>query len=196
MVTVRDATDADRVAVRDLHVESVRALGPRAYDDAVVRAWVGDEDRDPGVYPIGEPDVEFLVADRGGEVAGFGEVAPADPADYDVVAGDSGFDVASDGRNSDAPTDAAADSDAEAAHGEVRAVYVHPDHARRGVGTALLSELERRARKRGFEALVLTASLNAVPFYEHRGYEAVEELVYEFGGEAEGIAVVMRKRLD
>ena len=54
---------------------------------------------------------------------------------------------------------------------EVHAVYVHPDHARRGVGSALLAELEGFARGRGLETLDLQSSLNAVGFYERAGYE-------------------------
>lgn len=174
MVTVRDATDDDRIAVSDLHVDSVQELGSEAYDENVVRAWIGD-DRDSDGYPIGDADVEFIVAERDGEVAGFGEVGNVDPADYPALVDGS--------------------DDALAATGEIRAVYVHPDHARSGVGTALLAELERRAHRYGFDSLVLTASLNAVPFYEHHGYEAVAELVHEFGGEVEGGAVVMRTSL-
>lgn len=189
MVTVRDATDADRGAISALHVAAIRELGPAAYDDRVVDAWAGgsearstsgdrdasasdDEDRDPAGYPIGETDAAFVVAEVDGRVAGFGDVTGVDPNDYDVVA-----------------------EERADATGEVRAVYVHPDFARRGVGSALLAELERRARDRGFETLVLTASLNAVPFYERRGYAAVTTVTHEFGGEVPGDAVVMRRSL-
>lgn len=166
MVTVRDATDADRAVVRDLHVASIVSFGPDEYADDVVRAWAAADDRDPSGYPIGEPSVDFVVAETGGEVVGFGEVTRADPDDYD-------------GR----------------ADGEIRAVYVHPDHARGGVGSALLADLERRATDRGFETVALTASLNAVSFYEHHGYAAVETVVHRFGGAVPGEAVVMRKSL-
>lgn len=74
---------------------------------------------------------------------------------------------------------------------EVHAVYVRPDYARAGVGSALLAELEGFARGRGVEVLELQSSLNAVGFYERAGYERV--------GEEEslgGLPVVgMRKRL-
>lgn len=191
MVTVRDATERDRVVVCDLHVASVQELGPQAYDEAVVQAWAGDGDRDPGDYPIGESGVEFLVAERDDELAGFGEVRAVDPDDYDVATDNPG------GPDAAFATDErGGPNTAFATAGEVRAVYVHPNHARQGVGTALLDELERRARRRGFDSLVLTASLNAVPFYEHHDYETVDELVHEFGGEVEGGAVVMRKSLD
>ena len=75
--------------------------------------------------------------------------------------------------------------------GEVDAVYVHPDHADHGVGSALLAELEGYARGRGCSALALQSSLNAVGFYERAGYKRVSES--ESPG---GLAVIeMRKVL-
>lgn len=53
---------------------------------------------------------------------------------------------------------------------ELEALYVHPDHAGRGVGHALLTHLEGLARKAGVASLRLTATLNAVPFYERSGW--------------------------
>ena len=74
---------------------------------------------------------------------------------------------------------------------EVHAVYVHPDHARRGVGSALLTELEGYARGRGCRKLSLQSSLNAVEFYERAGYEKTGE-----GVSPGGLAVVeMEKEL-
>ena len=57
--------------------------------------------------------------------------------------------------------------------GEVHAVYVHPDHARHGVGSALLAELEGYSRGLDLTTLSLQSSLNAVGFYERVGYERV-----------------------
>jgi putative acetyltransferase len=74
---------------------------------------------------------------------------------------------------------------------EVHAVYVHPDHARRGVGSALLAELEGFARGQGIETLTLQSSLNAVGFYARSGYERVGA-----GESPGGLPVVeFRKRL-
>jgi putative acetyltransferase len=54
--------------------------------------------------------------------------------------------------------------------GEVRAVYVAPEAARRGVGTRLLTTVVASARAHGVSQLKLGASLNAVPFYERHGF--------------------------
>lgn len=168
MVEVREAEPADRRAIRDVHVASVRGLAADSYDDAVIEAWTGDEDRDPSVYAVDDEDVVFVVADDGGEVVGFGELAagPDATASYDL-----------------------------AADAEIRAVYVGPEHAGEGVGSALLRELENEGRDRGVSTVVLTASVNAAAFYEHHGYERIERTTYAFGEDATGPVVVMRKRL-
>lgn len=58
------------------------------------------------------------------------------------------------------------------ARGEVVAVYVRPQAAGAGVGSALLSHLEHAARTHGLSRLTLCASLNAEKFYAHRGWHA------------------------
>jgi len=173
MVEVRDARAADRRAVRDVHVASVRGLGGKMYNEDVVAAWIGDEDRDPENYRVEGDDVEFLVAvdDALSEpeerpVVGFAELRVGEPEEYDVEA-----------------------------DAEIRAMYVAPEHADDGVGTALVHELESRACQHGLETIVLTASLNALSFYERRGFERVRERTHEFGGEVPGRVVEMRKTL-
>jgi putative acetyltransferase len=57
---------------------------------------------------------------------------------------------------------------------ELRACYVVPSAARKGVGTALVREIERMAIERGVTRLHLDASVNAEPFYLAMGYEVLE----------------------
>jgi GNAT superfamily N-acetyltransferase len=52
----------------------------------------------------------------------------------------------------------------------LRAVFVEGDVQHRGVGTVLLGEIERRARRRGGKRLHGAMSLNAVPFYARAGF--------------------------
>ncbi|ESP87834.1 GNAT family N-acetyltransferase [Candidatus Halobonum tyrrellensis] len=174
MVTLRDATPADAEAVREVHAASIRGLGSAGYDAEQVTAWAGDPTA--ADYETTPDGAEFVVAEDAadGRVVGFGELRPHGGDYFQRVR-------------------------AGPWTGEVRAVYVRPDAAREGVGSALLAELERRARERGLTALGLHAALNAVPFYEARGYERVVELPHEFGGDADGVTgsvVEMRKRLD
>ena len=56
----------------------------------------------------------------------------------------------------------------------VRAVYVAPEGARQGCGSALVHAIERAARDHEATRLTLHASLNAEPFYAALGYEVLE----------------------
>lgn len=56
------------------------------------------------------------------------------------------------------------------ADGEITLNYVSPDARFRGVSTALLADLERRATKQGNEACKLESTESARRFYLARGY--------------------------
>lgn len=84
---------------------------------------------------------------------------------------------------------------AELEQGTVVADYVDPEYQDRGVGTALLTRLESRLTEVGHESVQLTSSLNAAPFYERRGYEAVERTDLD-EAEVEFPVVKMRRELD
>ena len=78
---------------------------------------------------------------------------------------------------------------------ELRSLYVHPDASRRGVGAALLAELERLAVKRGLTRLQLKASLNAEAFYRRSGYAVVGPGVHQIAAGLTMACVEMRKEL-
>jgi predicted GNAT family acetyltransferase len=82
---------------------------------------------------------------------------------------------------------------------EITGVYVHPSVTRNGVGTEILTNLEQEARGRDNRTLGLSASLNAVPFYEYHGYERVRAYTHEFSGSAstgvDGQIIEMKKEL-
>ncbi len=78
---------------------------------------------------------------------------------------------------------------------EVAALYVSPAHARHGVGRMLMDELIRLASERGAEGLHLSASMNAVPFYEAIGFTAIESSTWHSRGGLEMPCLRMEKRL-
>jgi GrpB-like predicted nucleotidyltransferase (UPF0157 family)/L-amino acid N-acyltransferase YncA len=79
--------------------------------------------------------------------------------------------------------------------GEVRAVYVHPRAVRRGIGSAILAELERIARDAGLRSLHLSASINAVSFYQRRDFRAENRTTLSLAPDVAIACVVMRKDL-
>ena len=59
---------------------------------------------------------------------------------------------------------------------KIRAFFVHPQWARRGIGTLILEACERAARAAGFSGLEMGSTLTGVPFYRAQGYVAQENL--------------------
>jgi putative acetyltransferase len=78
---------------------------------------------------------------------------------------------------------------------ELRACYVVPTAVRKGVGSAIVAEIERIAREHSLDHLELESSLTAEPFYLALGYAVVErgELVIAPG--VPMAAIKMQKRL-
>ena len=61
---------------------------------------------------------------------------------------------------------------------EICSIFVHPDHVRQGIATALMQIVYQDARTCGVPELLLDASLTAVPFYEIEGWESVEPTMH------------------
>lgn len=59
---------------------------------------------------------------------------------------------------------------------KIRAFFVHPDWARRGLGTTILTACESAAHQAGFRSFELGATLTGEPLYRARGYEPIEHL--------------------
>ncbi|MGA8622691.1 MAG: GNAT family N-acetyltransferase [Candidatus Sulfotelmatobacter sp.] len=57
---------------------------------------------------------------------------------------------------------------------KIRAFFVHPNWARRGIGGLILEACEKAAREAGFTRLEMGATLSGVAFYRAKGYAAVE----------------------
>ncbi|HEX4711940.1 GNAT family N-acetyltransferase [Phenylobacterium sp.] len=65
----------------------------------------------------------------------------------------------------------------------VRAMYTHPDFARRGVGRLILELCEAAARAEGFTRLELMATLSGRELYCRCGYAEIEHILDDRGGE-------------
>ena len=78
---------------------------------------------------------------------------------------------------------------------ELNAVYVSPDHARQGIGSALLKELEKIACSIGIEELWLDSSLTAEQFYLAHGFVISSRGEHVLKTGSRMACVKMRKRL-
>jgi len=56
----------------------------------------------------------------------------------------------------------------------IRAMYTHPEFARRGIGRAILARCEEEAAAEGFKSTALVATMAGVPLYLACGYEEFE----------------------
>jgi GNAT superfamily N-acetyltransferase len=79
--------------------------------------------------------------------------------------------------------------DAECDAAKVRAIFVHPEFARQGIGGAVLEASERAAMAEGFMQFEMGSTLTGVALYRVRGYREVETIEVPVGG-GESIKVV------
>lgn len=64
---------------------------------------------------------------------------------------------------------------------KIRAFFIDPDYARRGIGRALLDACERAAIERGFCRFEMMATLPGVKLYRMCGYVEAEPVSYPVG---------------
>ena len=73
-------------------------------------------------------------------------------------------------------------------------MYTHPTHARKGVGSLILTLCENAARSEGFSRVELMSTLSGEPLYRRCGYQPDERIVDDRGGVAVPL-LRMSKRL-
>jgi GNAT superfamily N-acetyltransferase len=59
---------------------------------------------------------------------------------------------------------------------KVRAIFVHPAFARRGLGSLILAHVEAAAQAAGFRHFEMGSTLTGVPLYRLKGYVEVERI--------------------
>jgi len=78
---------------------------------------------------------------------------------------------------------------------KIRAFFVHPAWARRGIGGLILEACESAAKARGFHRLEMGATLTGIPFYKAKGYEELEHADVSLGADVSLPIVRMAKSL-
>jgi GNAT superfamily N-acetyltransferase len=72
---------------------------------------------------------------------------------------------------------------------KIRAIFVHPDYARQGIGGMLLKAAEDAARAAGFKRFEMGSTLTGVKLYAREGYREIERIQVPVG-DGETIEVV------
>jgi len=77
----------------------------------------------------------------------------------------------------------------------IRAFFVHPRWARRGLGRRIYSECETAARAAKFRSFELMATLPGEPLYSALGFNVVERVEVRLAGDVEVPLVRMQRRI-
>jgi GNAT superfamily N-acetyltransferase len=176
MTDLRLATLDDVPAIRLLIDASVRALSAAYYSEEQIASslrWVFGPDTQliaDGTYYVIEAEGAIVAA------GGWSRRATLYGGDQMKGAADDVLDPARE-------------------PARIRAFFVHPAWARRGLARRLYQACAEAAHTRGFRALELVSTLPGEPLYRALGFSAVEELVHEMP-DGVGLPVVrMRQRL-
>lgn len=173
---VRQATLDDREAITRLIADSARHLSREHYDDAQIEAAIAS------VFGVDSTLIEdgtYFVAEQAGTLIGCGGWSKRKT----LFGGD---------QFSDRDT---AIIDPASEPSRIRAFFVHPEHARKGVARAILSVCETEAKAHGFRALELLSTLPGIKFYEANGYSPMGDFDLELPGGVKLQFVPMRKQL-
>jgi GNAT superfamily N-acetyltransferase len=155
--TVRLARQDDIPALEELIRLSVRRLQADHYSCAQIEAALGS------VFGVDRQlihDRTYFVVHRGYAIIGCGGWSKRK-----TLFG-SDHHTSRDNAELDPATDPA----------RIRAFFVHPAWARRGIARAILEECERAIRAADFKAIELAATLPGVPFYAACGYTLREQM--------------------
>jgi GNAT superfamily N-acetyltransferase len=162
MPTLRQATPADIVDLNTLIARSARGLSTDDYSRAQIESALRGHF---GVDSQLLADRTYFVVEEAGQIVACGGWSFRST----LFGGDAGP-----GRDS-----TALDPATQAA--KIRAFFVDPDHARRGIGSLLLEHCEDQARTRGFTRVELMATLPGVKLYAARGYAGSTKVRFEIG---------------
>jgi len=179
---IRPATREDVPELRRLIEASVRGLQSEDYSADQIEAAIG------GVY-----GVDTTLIDDGTYFAAEIPAEDAQPATIVGCGGWSRWKTLFGGDQWHGRDELLLDPVSEAA--KIRAFFVHPSWARRGIGTLILEACERDAVAAGFRRLEMAATLTGVKFYEARGYEQHEKFDVPLGNGRSIEVVRMEKRI-
>lgn len=160
-IHIRQATPADIPRLREVIEASVRSLQAADYSPAQIEGAL------QSVYGVDSQ----LIADGTYLVAELWE--SQNQPEIVACGGWSKRKTLYGGDQYAAREDSLLDPQHDAA--KIRAFFVHPNWARRGIGSLILEACEGAATKAGFTRLEMGATLSGVAFYRAKGYTAAEK---------------------
>ena len=158
-IRIRKAQPSDVPRLREIIEASVRGLQARDYSGAQIEGAL------TGVYGVDSQ----LIADGTYFAA---EVTDENAQQIVACGGWSKRKTLFGGDQYAAREDSLLDPTIDAA--KIRAFFVHPEWARRGIGSLILAACESAAIDAGFARLEMGATLSGVAFYRAKGYIEVE----------------------
>jgi GNAT superfamily N-acetyltransferase len=173
---IRKAKPDDRESIERLIVESARKLSLEDYTEQQIEAAILT------VFGVDTDlvlDGTYFVAESCGRLIGCGGWSRRK-----TLFGGDRF-ASRDSSELDPKTEAA----------KIRAFFVHPEFARKGIGRAILATCENEASAAGFRSVELMSTLPGLKLYRACGYEGDERVEYAL---VEGVRiefVPMRKDL-
>jgi GNAT superfamily N-acetyltransferase len=175
---IRKARADDRQTIENLIAESVRGLSRDDYDARQIELSIKT------VFGVDTEliadETYFVVEAEDGTIAGCGGWSRRK-----TLYGASRYKLSRDSEPLNPEHDAA----------KIRAFFIHPDFARKGVGTLILETCESEARAQGFKSAEMMATLPGVKLYAVRGYTGNEEVKVPVGENIDIICIKMRKNL-
>lgn len=150
--TIRKATLDDRAAIAELIKQSARSLSRADYSEEQIEGAIKT------VFGVDTNlilDETYFVADNDGELVGCGGWSKR----RTLFGGDQY--KTRDRSELDPKTEAA----------KIRAFFIHPDHARKGIAREILAKCEAAAKAAGFQSLELMSTLPGIKLYRACGYE-------------------------
>jgi GNAT superfamily N-acetyltransferase len=178
-IHIRHAIAADIPALRALIDASVRQLQAGDYTPAQIE---GALQTVFGVDSQLIADQTYFVAEAEAEAEAQAEAVAEDESSpsakfHPLAVGCGGWSKRKTLYGSDHWTgreDALLDPRQDAA--KIRAFFIHPQWARRGIGTLILETCEQAAKSAGFQSFEMGATLTGLKLFRARGYAAQENL--------------------
>jgi GNAT superfamily N-acetyltransferase len=166
----------ERVAIKRLIAESARQLSREHYSNAQIETAITTVF---GVDTDLIDDGTYFVVEIDGELAGCGGWSKRKTlfGGDQYSSRDAGY------------------LDPQTEPAKIRAFFIHPDHARKGIARAILSRCEDEARAQGFRALELMATLPGIEFYKSCGFVETGKFALDLTESVKLELVPMRKEL-